>query len=178
MYRPRQRLLHVHVLARLHARFGDHGVGVIRRGDDHAVQVGRLGQHGSEVRELPRRFVLLLPANTFGALPPLAVAGPLQDFAGHQRVVDVTHGGDVLSAQRLGVLPAHPASADDGHVQRVRRGAVAGTAEHVGRHDHGAKGGPGTTGDEVASRQISWRHGSPVSGCGGRPGLFVGSTTT
>ena len=45
LHRPRQRLLHVHVFAEIHRRERDERVRVIRRGNDHRVDVLLLREH-------------------------------------------------------------------------------------------------------------------------------------
>ena len=158
--RPGQRLLHVDVLAQLHGRLGDHGVGVVGRGDDHAVDILLLFEHLAIIGVALRLAVSLLKLD--GGWVRLAIAAP--GSAGHGRV----HVPEVHIGQRDDVLPpvhdlgrvgrALAAAADDGDVDRLARRQVAGPAQDMTRNDHGAEGGPGRSRDETPSGDLVLSH--------------------
>ncbi len=76
MHGPGERLLHVHMLAQVHRRFGDHRVVVIGRRDDDRVDVFLLGEHLAEVVILWSFVELLLQLDCGGADLSVAI-GPL-----------------------------------------------------------------------------------------------------
>ena len=138
--RPRERLLHVHVLAKLHRRHRDDRVIVVGGGDHDRVDVLLRLEHLPEVlvhlrlRELLRNAVL----HQLG----------LRGFAGvavaeRDDVVALGHVHQVRRAHAVGV-------ADDRDVDGVARRLEAG-AEHVARHDREAGGGGGGGRHELAA---------------------------
>ena len=106
--RAYQRLLHVNVLAALHTPHSGCGVHVIRRGDDHGIDVlAFLIQHLAEVPELRRVFEAL-------------------EGGGGAAVVHIAERHDVFRGRRSrDVGGALAAGADGGHVQLFVGGFIS-----------------------------------------------------
>jgi hypothetical protein len=136
VHRPGERLLHVHVLARVHGGQRDDGVQVVGRGDDDRVDVLLLREHLAEVHVAPGLRVLLLHGEALGARTALVVLAAPDERALDVAEVDVAQGDDVLAHELLGVAHPHAAGAHDRDVERVAGRAEAAT-EHVARDDHG-----------------------------------------
>ncbi len=118
----RQRLLNVDVLAPLHGGHRNHGVQVVRRGDDHRVDVLLLVEHLAEIR-------------------PLLRVGILLEDGGRVLGVHVAQGHDVLARALGDVVLPHAADADAGDVQLLARGRVARAAQDVPGHNRECRHG-------------------------------------
>ena len=155
----RERLLHVHVLPRLHRDVRGDGVRMIGRGDDDRVDVPLLVEHRAEVVVLLGLGVGFLQLHRLRPRRrlPLRRPEPAGELALDERVVDVADGDDVLASLEEGgrVRQPHPAEADHGDVERCAGSAIAGTAEHVARDDHRGHGEGGGSGGAVAHERAT-----------------------
>ncbi len=130
-----QRLLAVDVLAALHRRHGDDGVGMVGRGHGDRVQVLLFVQHLAEVAVLGGLIILGLLLGR--------VLRVLQQ-PGHHLVVDVAEGDDVLGADALDVAGAAAPGADAADVDGVA-GRLVAPPEDVPGDDHQPGRGQGRT---------------------------------
>jgi hypothetical protein len=120
------------VLAELHGGHGHERMHVIRRGDDHRVDILLLLEHHAEVLVLRGRL------REFVRRRALAYARLLRGDA----LVDVAERDDVVGLHRvLQVVAAHPVRvADDGDVDGVARRLEPG-AKDMTRHDRDSRSG-------------------------------------
>src|SRR3954454_7292074 len=77
-------------------------------------------------------------------LPVIPICGRLRippEHLGRETMVHVAQSHDTLGLAALEIPAAHPAYTDPGDRQRVARGLIAGSAEHVAGDDHRGSGG-------------------------------------
>jgi hypothetical protein len=149
------------VAPELHRRLGDHRVRVVGRRDHHGVEVALPLQHFPEVGVPGGAGELLLQPEPVRPRLAVAVLAAARELSLHVAEVHVAEGDEVLAHQRLGVAHAHPAGADDAHVERVAGGGSAAAEDAAGDH-HGAEGDPAGAGDEVAAGERASRHGGAL----------------
>ncbi len=179
--RPGEGLLDVGVLAQLHGGLADDGVGVVRGGDDDGVDVLALFEQFAVVGvafgalvgllELLSAGELLLlhllhprgllgggggSVGAAGASPHRARPRHPVDLAVDIAVIDIAHGDHLLAAlnQLAGVGLALSAAADEGEMDGVARGLVAGASQDVAGKDHRADGRSGRPRHKFPPRQL------------------------
>ena len=131
----RQRLLAVDVLAPPHRLHRDDGVRMVRRCDDHRIEVGLAVEH----------------------LPVVCVDASGRELAKGARgktEVGVAERRDVLAATTPNVGAPPAADPDSGDVERIARRLHARTAQDVTRHYHQRRGRRRGRGYEPTTRDL------------------------
>ena len=158
VYRIRERLLDIHVLAERHRGQGDGGMQVIGRGNQHRVDVLLLLEHLPKIRVLRGVLIRLAKLHILRRRLAGARLEPRVEGALHIREVHIAHGDDVLGEHLRHVAHAHATDANARDVELSAGGAIAGATEHGARHNHRAEGERGAVGHEVTTG-VGIRHG-------------------
>jgi len=128
------RLLHIDMLAGLDGCHGDHGVSVIRRGNDDRVDILLLVDH--------------LPVVLVGL--GLRILG---EYFGGVAGIDVTQRDDILTGALLEIVLPHAPHADGRDIQFPAGRSLAPGSDHVTGHNAECGNGSGGSGQETSPVQ-------------------------
>jgi hypothetical protein len=151
-----------------HGLDGDEGVGVVRRGDEHRVDVFFALQHDAEVLvsrafEVRRLIRVMLLDHALGGEPASHFLVVGKRFFGVIGLSRVCHGNDLHIIELEEVLEVGmplPATANEGDVHLLTGRHKAGTAEHMARHDVEGGDGGRCCSEKLATRErgVGWIH--------------------